>query len=217
MSDRIIVAEFNSNPKTSFISCYSPTNVSDESLADDFYSSLSGTLQNIPAHTFLVIAGDFNAQMGRDIANFSFHQETNRNGSKLNDLILEHELIASNTTFMKKRNKLWTFQSPNGSKSQIDFILVRKKWKNSVHNSQAYSSFSSVGSDHRVVSANVFLSLRSSKKSTPNPMKSIDWTQVLGDSELQSTYAIEVKNRFDVLSKPNDDVETKYSNLIKGK
>ena len=45
--------------------------------------------------------------------------------------------------------------------------------------------------------------------------KSVDWPQVLGDSELQSAYAIEVKNRFDALSTPNDDVETKYSNLIK--
>ena len=46
-------------------------------------------------------------------------------------------------------------------------------------------------------------------------MKSIDWSQVIGDSELQSAYAIEVKNRFDALSTPNDDVETKYSNLMK--
>lgn len=215
VSDRIIVAEFNSNPKTSFISCYSPTNVSDETIVDDFYSSLSLTLQNIPAHNFLVVAGDFNARLGRDNVNFSFHQETNRNGSKLNDLMLEFQLIATNTMFMKKTNKLWTFQHANGFKSQIDFILVRRKWRNSVHNTQSYSSFSSVGSDHRIVSANIFLSLRSSKISKPNPMKTIDWYQVYRDSELQSAYAIEVKNRFDLLSLPTDDTETKYSNLIK--
>jgi len=170
-------------------------------------------LQNIPAHNFLVVAGDFNAKLGRDNVKFSFHQETNRNGLKLFDLMLESELFATNTMFMKKSNKLWTFQSPNGSKSQIDYILVRKKWKNSVHNAQSYSSFSSVGSDHRIVSANIFLSLRSSKKSKPNPMKNIDWHRVHNDQELCSTYAIEVKNRYDLLSQPDDDIEKKYSNL----
>ena len=115
---------------------------------------------------------------------------------------------------MKNVKKLWTFQSPNGSKSQIDFLLMRNKWRNSVHNSQAYFSFSSVGLDHRIVSAKISLSLRSSKKSKPNPMKNIDWQQVSRSSELSSAYAIEVRNRYDLLSLPNDDVETKYQNLI---
>jgi hypothetical protein len=128
--------------------------------------------------------------------------------------MLEFQLIATNTMFMKKRNKLWTFQHPNGSKSQIDFILVREKWRNSIHNAQSYSSFSSVGSDHKIVSTKIVLSLRSSKKSKPNPMKTIDWQQVFRNPDLQSAYAIQVKNRYDLLSLDHDDVETKYSNLI---
>ena len=214
VSDRIVVAEFNSNPKTSFISCYSPTNVSDETIVNDFYSSLLTTLQQIPTHNFLIVAGDFNAQLGSDKVNFSFHHETNRNGQKLADLILQCELFASNTIFMKNLKKLWTFQSPNGSKSQIDFILVRSKWKNSVRDSQAYSSFSSVGSDHRIVSAKITLSLRSSKKCKPNPMKLIDWQQIHNNSEMSSAYAIEVRNRYDLLSLPDDDIETKYEKLV---
>ena len=51
-----------------------------------------------------------------------------------------------------------------GHKSQIDFILVNRKWRNSVKNVEPYSSFSSVGSDHRIVTAKVKLSLRSNKK-----------------------------------------------------
>ena len=128
ISDRIILAEFNSNPKTSFISCYSPTNVSDETIVDEFYSSLLSTLQQIPSHNFLIVAGDFNAQLGSgDVKLFSFHKETNRNGHKLTDLLLQCELLASNTYFMKNSKIMWTFQSPNRSKSQIDFILVRNK------------------------------------------------------------------------------------------
>eukprot|EP00111_Clytia_hemisphaerica_P016291 TCONS_00048242-protein len=100
--------------------------------------------------------------------------------------MLQHQLVATNTLFMKNTNKLWTFQHPSGSKSQIDYVLVRNKWKNSVRNAQSYFSFSSVGSDHRVVSAHICLSLRSSKKCKPNPLKSIDWQQVYTSSNIRS-------------------------------
>ena len=214
VSNRIIVAEFNSNPKTTFVACYSSTNVSDETDADYFYSSLSRTIQGTPVHNFLIVAGDFNAQIGTDNVRISYHQSTNRIGNKLFDLLLQNNLLATNTMFMKKPNKLWTFQHPSGSKSQIDFILVRNKWKNSIRNSQAYSSFSSVGSDHRVVSVNINLSLRSSKKPKSNPMKHIDWNQVYHNSDLRSFYTVEVKNRFDLLSHPDDSIEKRYENLI---
>ena len=115
--------------------------------------------------------------------------------------------IITNTMFMKSPKSLWSFQHPSGAKSQIDFILVRKKWQNSVRNSQSYSSFSSVGSDHRIVSSHIYLSLRSSKKSKLNPLKNIDWQQVYSSSNLRSLYTVEVKNRFDLLSRPEDDIE----------
>jgi len=164
VSNRIIVAEFNSNPKTTFVTCYSPTNVSEQVDIDNFYSILSHTIHSIPAHNFLILAGDFNAQLGVDNVKFSYHESTNRNGNKLFDFMFQHQLVATNTLFMKSANKLWTFQHPSGNKSQIDYVL------DSVRNAQSYFSFSSVGSDHRVVSAHICLSLRSSKKSKPNPL-----------------------------------------------
>ena len=157
--NRIIVAEFNSNPKTTFISC--PTNVSYEAEVDDFYSSLSRAVHTIPAHNFLIFSGDFNAKIGLDNVNFSYHSSTNRNGNKLFDFKQQFQLLAKNTMFMKKASKLWSFQHPSRSLSQIDYIIVRNNWKNSVCNSQSYSSFSSY---HRVISCYISLSLRSSKK-----------------------------------------------------
>lgn len=52
--------------------------------------------------------------------------------------------------FRKKPGKMWTYLSDMQlSKSQIDFILVKTKWRNSVMNTEAYNFFSSLGSDHR--------------------------------------------------------------------
>ena len=139
ISDRIMLAEFESNLKMTIISCYSPTNMSEESEAKDFYKDLKGVTENIPAHNFLVIAGDFNAQVGPEDAYFSFNVSTNRNGYELLDFVDEFQLVITNTKFMKPASKLWTHRYPTGAKSQLDYILVRNKWKNSIKNAQAYS------------------------------------------------------------------------------
>ena len=53
INDRIMVAEFNSNPILTFIACYSPTNSSEEEVATEFYQSLKSVIENVPAHNFL--------------------------------------------------------------------------------------------------------------------------------------------------------------------
>ena len=99
---------------------------------------------------------------------------------------------------MKPNGKLWTYISDmNGLKSQIDYILINKKWRKSVKNVEAYSSFSSMGSDHRILTTNVKLSLRTSK--TPPKSKPFDWWAFKQDIDLQELYSVTVKNKYQVL------------------
>ncbi len=94
------------------------------------------------------------------------HTHSMSNGTFLLEHANESNMIITNTQRRKKKGKLWTYMSDmNGRKSQIDYILVNRKWKNSVHNVEAYSSFSSLGGDHRLVTATIHLSLRKSKTS----------------------------------------------------
>ena len=58
----------------------------------------------------------------------------------------------------------------NGAKSQIDFIMIRRKWRNSLKNCETYNSFSSIGLDHRILTAKIKLSLRISNKKTLIPI-----------------------------------------------
>ena len=78
----------------------------------------------------------------------------------------------------------------NQQRSQIDFIICKRKWRK--------SSFQSIGSDHRVVLAQIKLSLRTSKTSKRPPTP--EWSKLKADSNLQERYAVEVKNRFDLLT-----------------
>ena len=78
---------------------------------------------------------------------------------------------------------MWTYISEmSGTKTQVDYILVNKKWKNSVHNCEAYNPKSSIGLDHRIVCAKLKLSIRKSKAISHKP--NYDWS-ALKCEELQ--------------------------------
>ena len=61
----MMAATFNGNPRATIISCYSPTNVSEETELVTFYDELSSLVHSIPKHNMLVIGGDMNALIGK--------------------------------------------------------------------------------------------------------------------------------------------------------
>lgn len=178
---------------------YSPTNVAPSEEVEKFYEDLATAVRDVPAHNFLAILGDFNARLGPEDAPYTYHDSTNRNGTYLMALLMEHELLAVNTMFQKITGKRWTFQDrATGMLRQLDYILVRQKWRNSILNAEPYSTFSSVGSDHRMVSMRVRLSLRVPK---PSPKIRHDWKAFITDPGLQTRYTEEVRKRFRQLDK----------------
>ena len=218
VTPRISVLELEGNPKTTVICVHSPHNSSTEEDIEDFYESLRETVEQVPPHNFLVIAGDLNSKLGSDAVKNTFDSTTNRNGEMLLDFLEEFNLFTSNNHFMKPKGHLWTFEYPSGGRAQLDYLIFRKKWMNSVKNSRSYSSFSSVGSDHRIVSSTVKLSLRSSKKAKPHPMKLIDWKTVSTNSVLSKQFSLEVFNKFQSLSTTeinDENVEDVYGTLMK--
>ena len=100
-----------------------------------------------------------NAQIGKNGNNkYSLHNTSNRNGQHLTDFMIENRLACLNTNYQKREGKLWTYTYANNTKSQIDYVLINKKWKNSAMNCEAYSSFEGVSTDHRIVTAKIRLS-----------------------------------------------------------
>ena len=116
----------------------------------------------------------------------------------LTNYILENNLICLNTNFQKRRGQSWTHTSPNASKSQIYYVIINRKWKNSAINCIAYNSFISVASDHRIVSAHIRLSPRANKTRKSN-RKNFEWSELRNNSALRSSFVIKVQNRFEAL------------------
>ena len=209
---RMMAATFNGNPRATIISCYSPTNVSEENEIVTFYDELSSLVRSIPKHNMLVIGGDMNAQIGKNGNNkYSLHNTSNRNGQHLTDFMIENRLACLNTNYQKREGKLWTYTYANNTKAQIDYVLINKKWKNSALNCEAYSSFESVSTDHRIVTAKIRLSLRKNDKRTATT-KHYDWA-LLYNKDVRDKYVLELRNRFETLqektekSTPNDEYE----------
>lgn len=198
INSRISILHVNGNPRLSVVSCYSPTNCSGTEDKDEFYHTLSRAIGKVPPHNMLAICGDFNAKVSDECC-FSLHGATNDNGERLLDLIDEHQLIITNCRYQKPHSKLWTYEDPKKSKHQIDFILWRKKWANSVKNCQAYNSMQTVGSDHRIVTCFVQASYRANKTPARDPLRSVDWGALVQNPLLKYNYSVAVKNRYDAL------------------
>ena len=56
------------------------------------------------------------------------------------------------------------------NKDAIDCIMVRNIWRNSTKNYEAYNSFSSIESDHRILTGKIKLSLRVTKRQKSQPI-----------------------------------------------
>ena len=212
---RMMAATFNGNPKSTIISCFSPTNVSEETELVTFYDELSSLVRSISKHNLLVIGGDKNEQIGKNRNNkYSLHNTSNRNGQHLIDFMIENRLTCLNTNFQKREGKLWTYTYANKSKVQIDYVFINRKWKNSAMNCEAYSSFESVSSDHRIVTAKVQLSLRKNATRTPTT-KHYD-RALLNNRDIRDKYALELRNRFETLQEKTEKGTTndEYENFV---
>ena len=107
---RVMAATFNGNPRVKSISCFRPTNVSEETEVVTFYNELSSLVRSIPKHNVLVIGGDMNAQIGKNRNHkYSLHNTSNRNGQHLTDFRIENRLTYLNTNYQKREGKLWTY------------------------------------------------------------------------------------------------------------
>ena len=65
------MAEFDGNLASTIIVVYSPTNVAQSEEVNKFYEDLRNVLRDVPAHSFLMVLGDFNTGLGREDAPFT--------------------------------------------------------------------------------------------------------------------------------------------------
>ena len=126
----------------------------------EFYEDLRNTVrQNWKHGERLVVKGDFNGKVGKEreenIVGPYGLGERNENGDLMVDLYREFGLVVTNTWNEQREGERHTWISPDRrTKNQIDYILIDKRYRNSVTNSKSRTE-ADCGSDHNPVVADV--------------------------------------------------------------
>lgn len=213
LSERVAMLQMKYNNETlTIIQAYAPTERAPEEDIDSFYKILETALNQAGKRVLLI--GDFNAQVGQTSKNeslvmgpFGYGKRSNR-GEKLVQYALENKLSIMNTFFKTRKNRKWTWLSPDGkTKNEVDFILSNQPKK--IRNVEVLHGLG-FRSDHRLVRATYMLEEeKKSRKTFKSQPKSLKTTEDI------NCYLKNLKLNIDELNTQNDeyDVQTFYNIL----
>lgn len=116
------------------VSAYAPTLDSSEEIKEAFYERLHEVLRGTHRDDKLILMGDFNARVGRNVHEWEGvlgrHGvgKCNSNGLKLLTLCSEHQLTITNTRFQLKQAHKTTWMHPRSKHwHQLDHTIVRQR------------------------------------------------------------------------------------------
>ena len=201
ISDRIITIRLQASPiNISVVQVYAPTSSASDEIIDTFYTQLQDVIDSLPKKDVIIVVGDFNAKIGKGIQHEEEVQvigqhglgERNERGNLLVDFCIENNMSVANTMFSQHPRRLYTWQCPGNPavRNQIDYILIKKRWKSSVKLAKTLPG-ADIGSDHQLLIADVRVKL-----------KRIDNTQKVMRFDLlniSKQYWTETSNRFEEL------------------
>nr|KAG5701644.1 hypothetical protein BaRGS_019333 [Batillaria attramentaria] len=183
------VDRFNSRyTKLSVIICYAPIEDAEEEDKENFYNQLQATTEEVKTHDMLLIIGDMNAR--------------------------ENDLTIGGSLFQHKTIHKTTWTSPDGAtKTQIDHIIINKKWKSSMRDVKVCRG-ADIASDHNLVVGVLSLKLRKAARDAQRP-RQLDSSKLKYDV-VRKAFSIEVKNRYRVLGEEQEMTIDTMNQALKG-
>ena len=163
ISNRVLLVTINR--KITIIRTYAPTEEGSATDRETFYNSLTDCIREVPLHNLVVLLGDLNARIGpsnahlKAIGRYPYHKETNDNGNRPIDLCEANNTCFATTRKPHPDRHKWSWQHPNSKKIQLNHVILREKWINSLRNCSCYNTVE-IDSDHRIVAATVKFSCR---------------------------------------------------------
>ena len=188
--------------KLHVVAVYAPTEDKSEVEKENFYAALQAYADSVPWRDKLIIAGDFNAQLGGQdrhawsgaLGKFCLGKKATDNGSRLLTFCASNEIVVRSTFFQQKDIHLATWVSPSGmANNQIDHVLVRRRDAKHVCNCRVMRG-SSFQSDHYLLRAQC----RFPGKFRPKPFQSRPRlnAQLLHDREVKKAFDCHMQQAF---------------------
>ena len=164
-SDRLMMVKVRARPMDLvIIKVYMPTTDHDEEEVDKLYEEMDQILEEQSGKDNVVILGDWNAVVGegqdeKEVGKFGLGKRNDR-GEKLVEFCRQKKLMITNTWFNHVKRRRYTWKKPGDTgRYQIDYILVRQRYRNGVKDSRSYPG-ADVYSDHNLVAMKVDVKLK---------------------------------------------------------
>ena len=210
INDRIISIRINGGPRSiTVVQVYAPTTDATEEDIEQFYADLQQTIDQAPTRDTIFVIGDFNAKVGSGedlpaVGKFGWG-ERNDAGDRLVQCCTENRLAIMNTWFKQPKRRLYTWTAPGGEhRNQIDYFLCQRRWKSSILAVKTLPG-ADCGSDHQLLVAKIKITLTTIKK--PPATRRFDMDNI------PLRYAIEVSNRFEMLSTTGKDPDELWEEI----
>ena len=166
ISDTILYVCIRAKPfNIFFVEVYALTTEATDKEEGKLYDQIRIALKITHNQVIAFMAGVFHTKVSadcldRDICGRYGLGTLNERGGKLLNFCRDNDLFITNTAFKHHERHRYTWQSPGRNhRNQIDFILVKNRWKTCVENSRTYSG-PDCGSDHNLVGAMVRLKIK---------------------------------------------------------
>lgn len=155
-NDRLILIKLRTKPNDIVLfQVYFPTSDAEDDAIEEVYSGLEELCKLAKGEDNLIIMGDWNAIVGegaegQEVGAFGLGTRNER-GDRLVDFFKQHDMTITNTFQNIHRRKRYTWKMPgNIGRYQIDYIIVRKRFRNQVHRCKTYPG-ADVNSDHNLL------------------------------------------------------------------
>ena len=178
-SDRLMFVKIQAAPvDVVLIQIYMPTTDYEDEEIEMMYEQLNEILCKQKGTDYIVIMGDMNAVVGEgrdgmEVGKFGLGQRNVR-GERLVEFCKMNRLVATNTWFEQEKRRRYTWKKPgNTGRYQIDYILVRQRYRNSVKSSWSYPG-ADVHTDHNLVAMKIHIKLKKIRKARLQEKWAID-------------------------------------------
>ena len=206
ISERNIMCKIQAKPfNLVILQCYAPTADQSNDEIEKFYSEIELALKQTKSDDVVFIIGDLNAKIGNivseNVGKYGLGM-SNEHGEILVEFCEKNNFTVMNTFFKHPKRRLYTWKSPGDVvRNQIDYILVKSRFKNCVRKCRTYPG-ADIGSDHNPVMATVNIKLK-----IPNVTKSQPKLDVsaLKSPQIREEFAVKVENRFNSLFEEGEE------------